>query len=604
MDQANFLMLQGLGVSSGIGIGQAIVLRRGQTEVPRHVIQFPAIDAEILRFQQAVDHAIEELEFARTRFEEKHLPIEEEGDLSAIMDVQIRLLQGSRLIRSTERRIKDACLNAEAALDDATTEIASAYAVIEDTYLSERIADIRAASIRVRRILMRDHAYKPTDFPEGTVLVSEEFTPGEIVMLDSQRIAGIVSECGGTQGHTAILARALGIPAILGVENVSHLIHTGQNLALSGDRGIVYLNPLPSILRELRQEQKETVLKSQSLDCLIKESACTFDGKEVRLFANIELPQEVDIAKSFNANGIGLMRSEFLFLGRQDIPSEEEQFSAFKKILSSFSPQIVTIRTLDIGADKASPGLKSYMHQDDNPALGVRGVRFSLVMSDILKTQLRAILRASVYGNVRILVPMVTISQEMQSIREIIEETYETLKKEKYTVPDSIPPIGAMIEVPAAALNADNLATYSDFFAIGSNDLMQYTLAVDRSSNMLSGLFDTANPAIFKLMKIAVDAGIKHNIPVSICGEIAGDPLFTALLLGLGVTDLSMQANALLKIKERIRTLSFDNAQRVAQTILDMGDPCAVRAILKQSLEELPPSLCIKEKSISLRRVE
>ncbi|MCP1337231.1 phosphoenolpyruvate--protein phosphotransferase [Futiania mangrovi] len=572
--------LAGLGVSPGIASGRAHVLRRGRIEAPRYRLAPEDVTGEVARLADASSRARAELEAIRDRLAERAGPAVE--DLAQIIDVQIAMVSGSRLMRAAEVRISDGRQNAESALEDTLEEFARAYAEMDDAYLASRISDIRAAAERVMASLGAQAGGDLTDLPEGTILLAREITPADAAMMDPARIAGFAAEMGGAQGHTAIMARALGIPAVLGVDGLLDEVRAGDEVVIDG-AGMVVIDPDPATRASVERRRAEARDRDRRLRGLASEPAVTADGVAVTLTANIELPAEVAAALSNGAEGIGLVRSEFVFLNRATMPGEEEQAELLGDIVRRMNGRPVTIRTLDVGGEKALPALADYLGDCPNPALGLRAVRLSLRAPDLLRMQLAAILRAAVHGPVRILLPMITTGREMRQVRAALAEVAAGLRQRGVAVPDPLPPLGAMIEVPAAALAADSLARDADFFSIGTNDLTMYALAIDRANEQVADLYDPLNPAVLRLIQFTTAAAQRAGIPVNICGEIAGDPWFTPLLLGLGLTDLSMTAQSLLSVKQRVRSLSAADARATAQAAMAETDPVRIAAVLDQA---------------------
>ncbi|MDX5361793.1 MAG: phosphoenolpyruvate--protein phosphotransferase [Alphaproteobacteria bacterium] len=569
--------LAGLGVSPGIAAGRAHVLRRGRIEAPRYQLPNDGVEAEAARLAQACGRARTELEDIRDRLTARAGPAVE--DLAQIIDVQIAMVSGSRLMRAAETRIRDGRQNAESALEDTLEEFARAYADMDDAYLASRISDIRAAAERVLALLCAHAGGDLSELPPGTILIAREITPADTAMMDPARIAGFAAEMGGAQGHTAIMARALGIPAVLGIDSLLDEVRTGDEVVIDGT-GMVVIDPDPATRASVERRRAEARDRDRRLRDLASEPAVTADGVAIGLTANIELPGEVAAARANGAAGIGLVRSEFVFLNRDTMPDEEEQAELLGDIVRRMDGHPVTIRTLDVGGEKALPALADYLGHCPNPALGLRAVRLSLRAPDLLRMQLAAILRAAVHGPVRILLPMITTGREMRQVRAILVDVAAGLRQRGIAVPDPLPPLGAMIEVPAAALAADSLAQDADFFSIGTNDLTMYALAIDRANEQVADLYDPLNPAVLRLIQFTTAAARRAGIPVNICGEIAGDPWFTPLLIGFGLTDLSMTAQSLLAVKQRIRSLSAAEARVAAGQAMAETDPARIAAVL------------------------
>ena len=416
--------------------------------------------------------------------------------------------------------------------------------------------------------------------PEGAIVIAEELTPADTALLDPKRIHGFATELGGAESHTAIMARSLALPAVLGLAGLSKSVKTGDTVIVDGTAGRLYVNPTPARLDELNRRQLEIEKTDRILARLKKVPAITRDGQRVGMLVNLELPREIDMALKSGAEGVGLLRSEFLFMNRVDLPSEDEQYESYREIVEGMEGRPVTIRTLDVGGDKLAPSLRDRLGDTANPALGLRAIRLGLQERDLLETQIAAILRASAHGEVRILLPMISSVSEVRQVRDVVTQTAKRLKRRGVKIADPLPPMGIMIEVPGAALAADALAQLADFFAIGSNDLTQYTLAIDRGEEQVAHLYNPLHPAVLRLIQFTTEAALRARIPISVCGEIAGDPKFVPLLLGLGIQDLSMAPVNLPRVKQRIRSIDYLAATRCARLIMDQWDTGRIAMML------------------------
>jgi phosphotransferase system enzyme I (PtsI) len=416
--------------------------------------------------------------------------------------------------------------------------------------------------------------------PTGSIVLADQLTPADTAQMDPARIAGCAAVLGGAEGHTAIMARALGLPTVLGVAGLLQAARSGRRVVVDGDMGRVIVNPTPTTLAAYERRRDERLRDMRRLSRLRDVPAVTRDGLEVTLQANVELPIEMDMVNRAGAAGIGLLRTEFMFINRDDVPSEDEQCRALAKLIEAMEGRPVTVRTLDVGGEKPAPALMGDIDPGAATALGLRGIRLSLARHEILEMQIRAILRAARHGNARILLPMVTTVGEVHKVRNMVQEAAAKLRRRRVPIDDRLPPIGVMIEVPGAALSADALARACDFFAIGSNDLTMYTLAIDRANETVAGFYDPLHPAVLRLIQFSVEAGLRGHIPVSICGEIAGDPRFTALLLGLGFREFSMTATNIPRVKQRIRDLDLLAAGQRARLIMDQVDSGRITTLL------------------------
>jgi phosphotransferase system enzyme I (PtsI) len=574
------IILSGLGVSGGIAIGPAYVVESGVSQVPEYVIAPEAIDAERRRFTEAAAKARRQIKMLKAKA--LVLPDAASEEIGFLLDAHLAMLTNSRLTRGVERRIAGERVNAEAAIQAEIAVIAHGFQEMDDAYLAARIADVREVGARlIRNLGDRDYpAYSL--LPPGVVVIAEELTPAETALLDPGIVAGIAAVAGGAEGHTAIMARALGIPAVLGVRGLIPGTRSGDPVIVDGRNGKLIINPTPATLAGYRADQDLLWREREQLKCLRSLPAITRDGTSVALMANLELPREIDAARDAGAAGVGLFRTEFMFMNREDLPGEDEQYALLRTVVEGMPDRVVTARTLDLGGDKLAGALDQRFLETANPALGLRAVRLSQREPRLLETQLAAMLRAGVHGPLRILLPLITTVAEVLWVREVLAEVAASLRRQGVAIAEPLPPLGVMIEVPGAALTADALAGCSDFLAIGTNDLTQYTLAIDRSDEQVAHLYDPLHPAVLRLIQFTTEAALRARIPISVCGEIAGDPRFTALLLGLGVRELSMTPNKLAVVKRRLRALDLRSATRRAQTIMDQSDGARIAELLDE----------------------
>jgi len=570
--------LEGLGVSSGIAIGPIHVRESGAVEVSEYCIQPKHLDSELARFSEAVKRTRRQL--LKLKSKAQTLPEATAEELGYLLDAHLHMLEGSRLIRGVEDRISGKFLNAEAAVQAEISEIGKGFAAMEDPYLAARMEDIREVGNRLVRSLTKSPPTAFSTLPEGSIVVAEEITPADTALLDPSRVAGFTTTLGGPESHTAIMARSLMIPAVLGVPGLLSGMTSGEMMIVDGDAGILVINPSPATLEKYKRRRKELERAHKQLARLKELPAETRSGTKIDLFANIELPREIKNIKDSGAKGIGLLRSEFLFMNRDDLPGEQEQFDSLRKLVTAMKGRPVTIRTLDVGSEKLATSLGGHLMPATNPALGLRAIRLSLKIPELLSTQLAAILRAGAHGPVRILVPMISGVSEIRQVRRIMRSVAGKLKRRKVKIPDPLPPLGIMIETPGAALAAESLARLCEFFAIGTNDLTMYTLAIDRGDEQVAHLYNPIHPAVLRLIKFTTAAGGNAGIPVSVCGEIAGDPRYTALMVGLGIHELSMAPASLLKVKQRIRSLDVAAAQRLVHAVMGQSDPGRISALV------------------------
>ncbi|MEX2650667.1 MAG: phosphoenolpyruvate--protein phosphotransferase [Alphaproteobacteria bacterium] len=573
------LVIEGLGVSQGIAIGPAHVVESGAVDVPKYAIEPDAVDAERARFAAAV--AKSQSQVRKLRVKAKGLPASAAEELGYLLDAHELMLSGSRLVRGVDRRIAENHVNAEAAVSDELQVITQAFAALDDTYMAARVQDVRDVGSRLLRNLTKKAPYLAfSNLPPGTIIIAEELTPADTALMDPQRIAGFVTALGGAEDHTAIMARSLGLPAVTGVPGLGARVAPGTMVVVDGGAGRVVVEPSAKTLALYRDKRAALSRKARQRARLRHVPAITRDGVRIGLQANLELPAEIEAARQAGSEGIGLLRTEFQFMNRADLPGEDEQYRQLRMIVEGMEGNPVTIRTIDVGNDKiaALPGAE--LPPSPNPALGMRAIRLSLRFRDLLEAQLAAILRASAHGPVRILLPMISNPSEVTEVRRALERVARRLARKRVAMAAEPPPLGAMIEIPGAALSADSLARVCDFFSIGTNDLTMYTLAIDRGDEQVAHLYNPLHPSVLRLMQFTTAAALRARIPVAVCGEIAGDERFTALLLGLGLRELSMAPSNLPKVKQRIRALNLAEATRRAFTIMEQIDSAMIAVLL------------------------
>ncbi|MDH3335120.1 MAG: phosphoenolpyruvate--protein phosphotransferase [Rhodospirillaceae bacterium] len=575
---AKEIVIDGLGVSSGIAIGKVHVRESGAIAVPEYAIPANKVGDELKRFDVALGTARRQV--GRLKNKANKLPAAAAEEMGLLLEAYSQMLGDSRLVRGAVRRINEERVNAEAAIRDEINDITQGFAQLDDSYIAARLDDIREVADRITRALTQSHTKPISTVPKGSIIISEEVTPADAAQLDPKRVIGFAAVLGGAQGHTAIMARALGLPAVLGVPGLSAMARSGDIIIVDGEVGRIILNPTPATLATFESKQLEHRRKQTRFTKMKRQPAVTRDGVEISLFANVELPIEMPQVMMAGAAGIGLLRSEFMFMNRDDLPGEEEQFLMLRDIMKTLNGRTLTVRTLDIGGEKLAQSLTEDVGESAQSALGLRGIRLSLARPDLLETQFAAILRASALGPIRILLPMVSTAREVKKAREILKKVTTSLKRKKIAMAKKLPPLGVMIEVPSAALTADALVSVCDFFAIGSNDLTQYTLAIDRTDERVAKLYNPLHPSILRLIEMSVGAALRGRIPISICGEIAGDTRFTALLLGLGVRELSMSAHTIPAVKQRVREIDLSAATERASAIMAQSDSGRIAMLL------------------------
>jgi phosphotransferase system enzyme I (PtsI) len=569
-------VLRGLGVSPGIAIGIGHPREAGVSEVAEYRLPRDHIEAERQRLVEAATAAGEEID--RLRLTAGSLPGAAGEEMGFLLDAYQQMLKGSRLIRGADRRIAIEHINAEAAVQHEVSEIARSFAAMDDLYLAARVDDIREVGRRLLRNLQRGPGEPAAALPKNAIVLAEELTPADTALFDPAQVAGFATALGGTASHTAIMARSLGLPAVVGVEGTMRHARSGAVTIVDGGEGVVVIDPTPRTLERYRKRRADFLRLRRSLDRLAKVPAVTRDGVPVGLQANLELPTEIDGVLAAGAVGVGLLRSEFLYMNRPDLPGEEEQYTVLRGMVERMDGRVLTFRTLDLGADKMAASLG--IGQGPNPALGLRAIRLSIRHPELMETQFAAALRAGAHGPVRILLPMVATVEEMVLARGVFDRVARRMKRARIPIANPLPPLGAMIEVPGAALAADALAGVAEFFAIGTNDLTQYVLAIDRADEAVAHLYNPLHPAVLRLIQFATEAALRARIPVSVCGEIAGDERFTALLLGLGIRELSMAGTSIPRVKRRVLDIDLVAATRRARVIMDQSDGRRIAQLL------------------------
>jgi phosphotransferase system enzyme I (PtsI) len=557
------LALHGTGVSDGVAIGKAFVLQRELPEIPEYAIPAEYLDEEVARFQRAVEASRRQLMTIR-----EHIPADAPPEATSFLDAHLLMLDDKMISMTPIDTIRQKQCNAEWALKIQGNILCALFEQMDDHYLRNKKTDVNQVVNRILRNLLQQNHDEHEKIGAGTIVVADDLTPADTVMLKHNNVHAFVTSLGGPISHTAILARSLGIPAIVATHSATRYVRSGEEIIVDGKRGMLIVAPDRHILAEYRQRKTKILRQRRELTLLRTSRAVTRDRRHITLLANIELPADVRAATQAGADGIGLYRTEFLFMNRPAPPNEEEQFRAYVKVVKSMPGKPVTIRTLDLGADKQVDGARATATTITiNPALGLRAVRLCLHDTSLFRPQLRAILRASVFGDVRMMIPMLSSQDEIFRVLDLIEETKSELKRERIKFNPKIR-IGGMIEVPAAAVSADLFAPYLDFFSIGTNDLIQYTLAIDRVDEAVNYLYDPLHPSILRLIDFTIKAGKKARIPVAMCGEMAGDLRYTSLLLGLGLTEFSMHPATLLETKKIVRNSNAGSLSRLARQIL------------------------------------
>ena len=573
--------LHGLGASGGIAIGRAMLMSHATLEVSHLTLAPRLVDKEITRFDAAIAAVKGELLTMKENTE--HAPAE----LSAFIDIHTMFLEDTELADKPREIIRERRCNAEWALVQQMEHLVGQFEQFDDPYLRERKFDVIQVVERVIKELLGHpgraslKAAKHTK-EESLVVVAHDLSPADTIAFKDHRFASFITDVGGATSHTAILARSMAIPAVLGLENARALIRDGEQLIVDGMRGVVIVNPDPRVLEEYRLRMEQLELEKSKLKRLKTSRTVTLDGIDVALHANIELPGDVPDALEGGAEGIGLFRTEFLFLDRGDMPDEQEQYEAYKKVVKGMGGRPVTIRTFDLGNDKdLHPDSSAGDRVKTNPALGRRAIRLSLSEPKMFQTQLRAILRASRFGPIKLLIPMLAHAHEIDQTLAAIEQAKSSLRGEKIAF-DENTQVGGMIEIPAAALAVGIFLRRLDFLSIGTNDLIQYTLAIDRSDEQVANLYDPLHPAVLMLLAHTISSAEKAGIPVSVCGETAGDPKLTRLLLGMGLRIFSMHPSQILKVKSRILKADVSEIAPNVRKMLRLDEPSKLREALEK----------------------
>jgi len=574
------LTLYGAGIGKGIAIGQAFVLKRSSVEIPQYKIQQSAIDEEVSRFKKAIaDTRAQLLEI------EAQIPDDAPPESKSFIEVYLLMLKDPLIEQQPTETIRSDACNAEWALHKHSEALVETFDRMQDPYLREKQNDVRQITGRIQDNLLNIPQKSIEASPEeleGKVVVSHDLSPADTVQFKNLNILAFATDLGGPTSHTAILARSLNIPAVVGLHRATAYIRHDEVVVLDGKRGAIVMGADEGILDKYRERQTYVNWRKRELDRLSNEEPVTRDGQRISLLANVELPDDVLAAHRSSAQGVGLFRTEFLFMNRQEPPSEEEQYSAYSAVVERMK-RPVTIRTLDLGADKQVDGGRR--EGPTNPALGLRAIRLCLHEPGLFKPQLRAILRASALGPTQVMVPMVSSLNELDQVFDMIDETKEELRERGEKFDEEIQ-IGGMVEVPAAAVSADLFANRLDFLSIGTNDLIQYTLAIDRVDDTVNYLYDPLHPSVLRLIKLTIDAGENAGIPVAMCGEMAGDARYTKLLLGMGLKVFSMDPTSIPEVKRKVREANFKTLPSKIDKILACGDSNAIRDMVV-ALEKL-----------------
>jgi len=578
--RAKMRVLKGIPASGGVVIGKGFFLNRVLPRSVRSTVGREQVDEEVAAFQRAVARSREQILAIRDGVTDTS------SEHHQILSVHLALLEDSMLVEQTVRTIRENQFAADWAFNKVLQNLLETFHRIEDPYLRERGHDLRQIGHRVLENLAGRAVDSVAAIRDPVVIVAHDLSPADTAQILKSPVLGFATEVGSRTSHTAITARSLGIPAVVGVEGATEEYRSAETVIVDGEAGVVVFDPTEEAVREYQERRKAYAQRTRDLAKFARLPTVTRDGKTLLLLANIEFPEEADVALRSGAYGVGLYRTEFLFLNRKDLPSEEEHFATYRKVAEKFVRHPVTIRTFDLGGDKFASQLE--LAEEMNPAMGLRAIRFCLKEKEIFKPQLRAILRASTYGKVRMMFPMISGVGELREAMAVVEEVRGELRRRRIPY-DKEMPIGIMIEIPSAAIVADLLARETDFFSIGTNDLIQYSLAIDRVNEHVSYLYEPLHPAILRLIRRVVEAGHDAGIPVSMCGEMAGEPFYSYALLGFGLDELSMNAAAIPRVKRILRKSVAYEAKEFAGALLLHATAAEIGRALRKKVEDLFP---------------
>lgn len=574
------LVLQGVAASNGIAYGQIFVYVQSDLEVPEYQVEQAARGGEVARFEQALVVTRQQVQKIMVEVE-KNLGEEE----ARIFDAHLLVLEDQALISETIREFEKTHANIEACFNRVAQRYIAAFEAIDDEYLRERGGDIRDVAQRVLANLLGHTGLRLSKLADKRIVVANDISPSDAASLDRSAALGIVTDSGSKTSHAVIVARSMKIPAVVGLRDLSSMVQQGDQLLVDGYEGLVILNPTESTLFRYGQIQRQKHTQEQRLLDANRLPAVTLDGVHLTLRANVEKADEAALVKNYNADGVGLYRTEFLYLGSPTMPTEDEQYASYRELVQALSPAPVTIRTLDLGGDKPIASQAHLFPKEQNPFLGYRAIRFCLDHHDVFKIQLRAVLRASAHGSVLLMYPMVSGRDELRRANVLLEECKHELRAEGIAFDENLR-VGTMIEIPSAAMTADLLAQECDFFSIGTNDMIQYLLAIDRVNDRIAHLYEPTHPSVLRVIRHIVVEAHRARIKVSVCGEMAGDPIFTALLFGLGVDELSMTPPLVPAARYIVRNMRMTDAKKLAQMALAMDSASTIHALCAQFAED------------------
>lgn len=568
-------VIKGIPASSGIVIGKAYVLSQRHFCVLKHLMQPEEIDDEVNNFKEAIDASVSEMGSLREG------ALEEFGEEPPFMifDAHLQILNDPSMKKRVEELIRENKCNAEWALKLMIEEYQSRFSRIKDEYFRQRLQDVEQVITRIQGNLIHGEEPSFSSLEEPVILVAHDITPADTLMLDPDKVIGIATDAGGRTSHAGIIAASMDIPAVVGLKDLSFKAQTGAPIIVDGNTGLVTYKPTKEQFVEYNKKRQQHIYFNQALHAQKDLESITQDGAVIKILANIESSHDLVYLQEHGAQGVGLYRTEYLYINRRAMPDEDKQYEDYKKVAQSVSPHGAIIRTFDLGGDKL-PAYSANFEQEPNPALGLRAIRFCLENQDIFLTQLRAILRASVYGNLKIMYPLITSVEELIEANGVLDRAKDELKNNGIEFDESIP-VGIMIETPSSVMIASELARRSSFFSIGTNDLIQYTMAIDRINEKVAYLYQPLSPAILRMIALAVKAADEAGIPSSVCGKMAGDPVYAMLLLGFGkMRELSMDVHTIPRIKKFIRSIKLKDAENIASHVLGLGSAQEVKEYL------------------------
>ncbi len=575
---------KGIPVSHGYVIGNCFVMEGSDITYSKYNIAIYEIKKEHKRLDLAVKKAVDDLSKIIQKIKGSRNDIYQE--MKFMLQANKSIITSSSLIKDSKKRIETDLINAEYAITEELNKHSKIFKKIKDDYLKDRFDDVRDVCKRILENL-QNKKKKKSRLKDNQILVASELSPADLLSHAKSKISGLVSVLGGPEGHFAIVARSLSIPTIVGVKNFLRNIKNNEQIVLDGEKGLLIKNPTNPTIKFYKKKIEEQKNQNKKLNYLKKIIPRTTDNVQIKIEANIDNSFEAKESMKIGIDGIGLYRSEYLFMNKKRMPSENEQYDSLKKTLKYLKGKPLTIRTLDIGNDKKVPSIERYLTKSPNPALGLRAIRLTLAFPKIFKRQISAILRASKYGNIRIMLPMVSNVSELLEAKKLISDVRNDLSSKKIKIPIKKIDIGVLIETPAAALISESIAKNCDFLAIGTNDLTMYTLAIDRGDEEVAKIYDPAHLSVLRLIKLSAESAKKVGVPISVCGEMAGDTMFTSLLLGMGIDRLSMSISRILKVKQFIKNVNYEEVKKISNEILDEDDSVRIKQILKSYYEKI-----------------